>query len=70
VERLVDGVEHGLDILLQYASLVVVDGSDVVLDDVLVGSAKLSRESGSAQPGRVNELTKVKPPSHICGKDV
>jgi hypothetical protein len=41
VERLVDGVEHGLYVLLQDASLVVVDGSDVVLDDVLVGSAKL-----------------------------
>jgi hypothetical protein len=41
VERLVDGVEHGFDVLLHDAGLVVVDFSDVVLDDVLVGSAKL-----------------------------
>jgi len=42
VERLVDGVEHGFDVLLQDAGLVVVNGSNVVLDNVGVGSAEES----------------------------
>jgi len=58
MERLVDGVEHGFDVLLHDAGLVVVDFSDVVLDDVLVGSTKES-EATIAHSVRVDDVVAV-----------
>jgi len=40
VEGLVDGVEEVVDVLLHDTGLLVVDGSDVVLDDIGVGAAE------------------------------
>jgi hypothetical protein len=42
VEGLVDGIEHGVDVLLEDTSRVVVDVGNVVLNDVGVGSAEES----------------------------
>jgi len=58
VERLVDGVEHGFDVLLHDAGLVVVDASNVVLDDVFVGGAE-EGEAAIAHGVRVDDVVAI-----------
>jgi hypothetical protein len=50
VEGLVDGIEHGVDVLLEDTCRIVVEVGNVVLNDVGVGGAK---ESG----GTIASLT-------------
>jgi len=58
VERLEYGIEHVVDVLLHDTGLVVVDGSDVALDDIGVGSAEEVR-STIAHGIRVDDVVSI-----------
>jgi len=59
VEGLVDGVEEGVDVLLEDTSLVIVDAGNVVLNDVGVGGAKEGEGIRFAKWFRINNVVAV-----------